>query len=250
MEREHRCEPEGRTVSFMKNFFTHWFHAWRSLLQEKKYRVSFLIGLLLLGLAYYINFRAVLYTDQIAVVSVPDLILDNIPTVDLSFIFTFGIYLTALIVVFYPLFVKPEIVPFTAKTVAIFIIIRAFFISLTHIGAPEGYFRLPGFEDQPGAFRLFYTNDLFFSGHTGFSFLAALLFWENRWLRYFFIGMSVAQSITVLFMHVHYSIDVFSAYFITYSIYVVSDKVFNELNLSFQRIVERMKKFQMPISKE
>lgn len=184
-----------------------------------------------------INYRAVLYVHEIPVVSVDDLILNNIPTLDLSFMYTFGIYFVAIFMFVYPLFFKPELVPFTIKTVAAFVAIRAGFISLTHLGAPANFFQLPQFEDQPGVFRIFYTNDLFFSGHTGFPFLGALLFWENRFIRWLLVSMSIAQAFTVLFMHVHYSIDVFSAYFITYSIYIVSDKIFNELNLSFKKIV-------------
>lgn len=224
----------------MSSFFRRRYHQWKELLSDRAFRISFFVGLGVMALATYVNYRAVLYTDQIPVISVNDLILDNIPTLDLSFLFTFGIYLTALMVIFYPIFFAPELAPFTAKTAGAFIIIRAFFISLTHLGAPEGYFRLPGFEDQPPFIQLFYTNDLFFSGHTGFPFLAALLFWENRFMRYFMLAMSLAQSFTVLFMHVHYSIDVFAAYFISYAIYVLSDKVFNKLNLSFRRIVQRI----------
>lgn len=224
----------------IKHFFTKLAHQWKELLKDTKFRVSLFAGFAVLLAAYYINYRAALYTSGIPVLSVGDAILDNIPTVNLSYMYTFGIYLTSMIVILYPLFLKPEIAPFTAKTVGAFIIIRAFFISLTHIGAPLDYFALPQLEDQPGIFRLFYMNDLFFSGHTGFPFLAALLFWENKIARIFFLLMSVAQAITVLFMHVHYSIDVFSAYFITYSIYVVSDKTFNNLNLSFRRIVENI----------
>lgn len=222
----------------MQNFFTKWYHKWQALLRERNFRISLIIGIGLLLLAYYVNFRAALYTDSIPVLSVGDAILDNIPTYDLTFMYTFGIYIVAIFVIIYPLFFRPDLMPFSAKTIAAFIIIRAFFISLTHLGAPANYFRLPQLEDQPGMFKMFYMNDLFFSGHTGFPFLAALLFWDNKIVRYLLLGMSVAQAITVLLMHVHYSIDVFSAYFITYTIFVLSDKVFNKLNLSFKEIVK------------
>ncbi|MEK9132515.1 MAG: phosphatase PAP2-related protein [Patescibacteria group bacterium] len=221
----------------MKIFAIRWYHQWKELLRDKKYTASLFAAAVLLCVAYYINYRAALYTTQIPVLSVGDLILDYIPTIDLSFMFTFGIYFTALIFVLYPLLFKPQLVPFAAKTVAAFILIRAFSISLTHLGAPENYFHLPQLDDQPGMFKMFYMNDLFFSGHTGFPFLGALIFWETRFLRYFLLAMSGMQSVTVLFMHVHYSIDVFAAYFITYSIYVISDKLLRNLTLSFKRIV-------------
>lgn len=236
----------------MKLFFIKLWHQWKELLSDSKFKWSLFAGISLLCIAFYINFRAARYTDSIPVISVGDLILDFTRKLDLSHLFallsgmfTFGIYFVAFFVTFYPIFFKPERVPFTAKTVAAFILIRAFFISLTHIGAPVDYFRLPQLEDQPGVFKFFYMNDLFFSGHTGFPFLVALLFWDKLIIRWFFIIMSILQGFTVLLMRVHYSIDVFSAYFITYSIYVVSDKIFNNLNLSFKKIViqieERMR---------
>lgn len=216
------------------------YHQWKELLKNSKYRASFFLGATLLIIAYVLNFQASLYTEHINVLSVGDLILDHIPTVDLSYMYTFGIYITLAVIFIYPLFFRPEIVPFGAKTYAAFLMTRAFFISLTHLGAPANYFRLPQLQDQQGLSQFFYTNDLFFSGHTGLPFLAALLFWDNRFVRYFMIGMSISQGITVLFMHVHYSIDVFSAYFITYTIFIISDRIFNKLNLSFKKIAHKV----------
>jgi membrane-associated phospholipid phosphatase len=66
---------------------------------------------------------------------------------------------------------------------------------------------------------IFTGNDLFFSGHTGIPFLLALIFWKNKTLRIIFLGFSVLFAIVVLLGHLHYSIDVLSAYFITYSIF-------------------------------
>ena len=227
-------------IGHIKHFFVKWFHSWKELLHDRKFCISLGIGLAVLFVADVANYFVALYLNSIPVVSVGDIILDNIPTVDLTFMYTTGIYLVVILVAVYPIFFKPELFPFTIKTVAAFILIRSIFITLTHIGAPAGYFYLPQLDDQPGLFRFFYMNDLFFSGHTGFPFLAALLFWECKPLRYFLLAMSVAQATTVLFMHVHYSIDVFSAYFITYTIYVLSDKIFNNLNLSFRKIVQRI----------
>lgn len=229
----------------MKNllhFFSYLGHRWRTLFADTKYRRSFIIGWSLLFFAFYISFRAARYTDGIPVISVGDLILDTIPTLDLHFMYFYGFYLIIAAVTIYPVFFRPEILPFCAKTIAAFILIRAFFISLTHIGAPADFFRLPQLDEQDGIVKLFFQNDLFFSGHAGFPFLAALLFWENKLLRFFMIGMSILQAITVLFMHVHYSIDVFSAYFITYTIYAVSDRLFNKLNGQFKNLVMTLEK--------
>lgn len=225
----------------MRHFLKHFTAKWRHLLAERKFRWSLFAAVALMMLALYINYRAVFYTDQIPVLAVGDIILDNIPTVDLSFMYTYvGSYFVMLFIIFYPLLIRPELIPFTGKTSAVFIITRAFFMTLTHLGAPENYFRLPGLEDQPGVSKFFYANDLFFSGHVGFPFLGALLFWESKPVRYFLLLMSGAQAVTVLFMHLHYSIDVFAAYFITYTIYIVSDRLFNKLNLHFREIVKKV----------
>jgi hypothetical protein len=69
-------------------------------------------------------------------------------------------------------------------------------------------------------------NDLFFSGHTGLPFLIALIFWDHIYLRALFLGSSVVFGVIVLLSHLHYSIDVFSAFFITYSIYHIAIKLF------------------------
>lgn len=220
----------------MKIYIHKWIHTWKALLKSSTYRWSLGVGLFFFVLAYAVNYYITLYTQNVEVISVGDLILDNIPTIDLSFIFIFGIFFVAFLLFVYPVFIKPELVPFTAKTLAAFILIRAFFISLTHLGAPLNYYNLAQFSESPSFFQYFYLNDLFFSAHTGLPYLGALLFWENRIMRYLLLGMSVLQALTVLFMHVHYSIDVFSAYFITYTIYIVSDRVFNHLNVRFKEI--------------
>lgn len=233
----------------MKIFFKKWYRQWKELLSERKFRISLIAGFLILAVGYYLNYRASLYTEKISVFPVGDLILDHLPTVNLIYMYTFGIYLTMAIISLYPFFFRPDLAPFGLKTFAFFMMTRAFFITLTHLGAPENYLNLPQLADQPGLLKIFYTNDLFFSAHTGLPFLGALLFWKNIPLRIFLIAMSIGQAMTVLLMHVHYSIDVFSAYFITYTIYVVSDKIFNNLNLSFVKIIQRLEfkmRFRLP----
>ena len=67
-----------------------------------------------------------------------------------------------------------------------------------------------------------FGGDLFFSGHTGLPFLMALIFWDNKYLRWIFILTSVMFATVVLLAHLHYSIDVLSAFFITYTIFHIA----------------------------
>lgn len=225
----------------MTQFLTTWYEQWKGLLCERPFRISLMVGIIIALSANIANYYASVFSASKEVLSASDIILDYLPTIDLSYFYVFGMYFIELVVVVYPLFFRPELAPFTAKMVGAFFIIRSFFIILTDLGAPINFYNLPQLDHDWEMNRYLYLNDLFFSGHTGFPYLGALLFWENKKLRYLLLGMSFAMAVTVLLMHVHYSIDVFSAYFITYSIYKVSDKVFNELNLKFRKIVERIR---------
>jgi membrane-associated phospholipid phosphatase len=58
--------------------------------------------------------------------------------------------------------------------------------------------------------------------------LMAFIFWDSKPLRYIFIGWSVLFALTVLLGHLHYSIDVASAVFITYTIFHLSQIIFKK----------------------
>ncbi len=73
-----------------------------------------------------------------------------------------------------------------------------------------------------------FGGDLFFSGHTGLPFLMALVFWKKPILRYFFIASAIGFGAVVLLTHLHYSIDVLSAFFITYTIFHIAEFLFRK----------------------
>lgn len=214
---------------------------WSELLRNKKYRISLLLGFIWLIAALYVNYLISNFNETFVATGAGDLILDNIPTLDLNYFYTVGIYVI-IVSLFVYIFFRPEIAPFAFKTYAIFILVRSFFIVLTHIGPPPGFYDLAGpGQDSPFLQKFFFINDLFFSAHTGIPFLGFLLF-RGSVVRYFYLVASFVMGATVLLMHVHYSIDVFGAYFITYSIYHLSDNVFHKLNNSFKRLLKLIEK--------
>lgn len=217
----------------LKEAFLKFVHHWKVLLSDHTYKVSFFVGACLLIGAYIANFLASSYNDTRTYFSVGDLILDNIQTYNMEFFFTWFMYLLMFLTFAYPVFRKPEIIPFALKTFALLIYLRSGFILLTNIGPPIGFYYEGAKVGGHVVSDLLFKNDLFFSGHTAYPFLSFLVYKETK-LRWFFLLGSIIEAIAVLLMHVHYSIDVFAAFFITYGLYTVSNNVFNRLNSRFR----------------
>jgi len=179
-------------------------------------------GLMLLA-ALIINFYAGTYATVNASNQVSDFILDHIGPYNVDMFFYQGsVLFWTCIIVF--LAARPKHIPFVTKSVSLFIIIRSFFIVMTHLGAPHPTEVNIGFIVS----KFTFGGDLFFSGHTGLPFLYALMFWHNKTMRYIFLTMAVVFGSLALLGHKHYSIDVFAAFFITYSIYHLAQFFFKK----------------------
>lgn len=161
------------------------------------------------------SFYAGIYATERASSPVGDLILSNIPVYDVEQFFIWGSLLLILFIVGL-LVIHPNRIPFVLYSLALFYFIRSVFVSLTHLGPFPTRIALDSSEI---AAKMFGGADLFFSGHTGTPFLLALMFWHEPRLRYFFLASSVFFAVIVLLGHLHYSIDVLAAFFITYGIY-------------------------------
>ncbi len=192
--------------------------------QERIY--SLITGLLLLGGAYVLEHFANLYELEYSLRPtynhVGDIVLDNLPVINLNSVVIEGALLSIVLGTLFVIFWRPRYVLFTLKAIALFIAIRAFFISLTHVGIYPGTVH-PG----PGLFAGIYSYlnlqmGFFFSGHTGMTFLMGLIFWKEFPTRVVFLSLSFVFAVAVLFAHVHYSIDVFAAPFMTYGIFEVA----------------------------
>lgn len=206
-------------------------HSWSSHFGNKSFVWSFLLSFVFLIFALIISFYAGLYATRVASQPVTDIILSNIRVYDVDGIFIYGPWIFWIIVAVL-LVLKPQKIPFVLKSIALFVLIRSVFISLTHIGPfPNA--------DVISNTRLItdFTNggDLFFSAHTGLPFLMALIYWDHKWLRYFFIAASLFFGAVVLLGHLHYSIDVLAAFFITYAIYHIALQFF----LNDKRVFDR-----------
>jgi hypothetical protein len=143
------------------------------------------------------------YVDVYSGYVVPDILLDHLPTVDVGFIFFQGAFIFVLMVVAVLIYI-PKAIPFTLATSSTFLITRAFFMAMTHLSAPFiAHYSYIEYEHhkQQVLFTLSSGNDMFFSGHAGFPFLLALIFWKYRYLRFLFIICSIIAAVAVLILY-------------------------------------------------
>lgn len=191
-------------------------------LRNWKFIESLLSSLVLFATSLLINFYAGIYALESASNSVADIILSNIRVFDVDFIFVYGSVVLWIFVIYF-LLLEPRRIPFTLKSMGLFILVRSLFVSLTHIGPFPSHIII-----TPSIFLKDFTTggDLFFSGHTGLPFLLALIFWDSVYLRLIFMVSSFVFGVVVLLGHLHYSIDVFAAFFITYTIYHIAEIFF------------------------
>jgi hypothetical protein len=196
---------------------------WKYELKKHKYLIA--LSLLFFAIATILTYLAGIYVSNTQGSAVQDLILDHLPVVDLSFIFVFGEIAIIAAIFLYPLFFNVKELHKAASQLSLLILVRAIFICFTHLQAPAGAVSL----SYPWPFTLLdFRNDLFFSGHTAIPFLGFLVFKNSR-IRWVFLAASIVMAITVLLMHVHYSIDVLSAFFITYGTYKIGEWFFKRV---------------------
>lgn len=213
---------------------------WDRLLKSKEYLFSLFVAFVIWIGGYFLYRVAIGYVDNLTDTRpVGDLLLSLIPAADLHYLYVYGITAALLFLLFYVVIYKPDLIPFALKFYAAVFIVRSVFICLTHLGPPEGFFITaiaPDFNYWP-LNHMMHSNDLFFSGHVAYPFMGALLLKNVKKLFYFFLAVSVLMAITVLVMRIHYSIDVFAAYFIVYGVHDAVKRVFGTNDLSFHKLL-------------
>lgn len=189
---------------------------------QKTFIASVILGLVLMTTSIFINNYAQAFAASHISNSVSDILLDNIPPVDVHLIYSEGAIVFVLLLIGV-LFYEPKHTPFVLKSIALFIVIRSLFMVLTHLAPPVSAIYI-----NPTDYiqSLSQGDDLFFSGHTGLPALLTYVFWQNKYLRYFFLVCTIIGGTAVILGHLHYSIDVFSALFISFGIFHLSKNIF------------------------
>jgi hypothetical protein len=190
---------------------------YRTLFGNRAYVRSVCTGAVFLAASTIAIFAAVTYATVHASNHVTDFVLSRVGPVNVRFLFVYGTFI-AFAITASLLAWRPNRLPFALKAMALFLLVRAVFVALTHM-APS-----PIDPQKPAPFfnSIFYGSDLFFSGHTGMPFLAALAFWHIPQWRMFYLALTAFFGSIVLLGHYHYSIDVLAALFITHGVFQMS----------------------------
>ena len=206
---------------------------YKNCFTNRRFLISLAVGIVFLAVAFVVNYYASVYATESASSPVNDIILSNIRVFDVDGIFVYGPFIFWAIIAILCVH-KPQRIPFVAKSIALFIVIRAGFVTLTHIGPFPT--KVPINYNSDWIWWLSQGGDLFFSAHTGLPYLMALVFGVlNKWFFYIFTATAIFFGVVVLLGHLHYSIDVASAYFITYSIYHIAIRWFKKDKEMFEK---------------
>lgn len=201
-------ERETWRVSIVRRYKETWF--------DKHFRFSAPVSVAAFVGALLINFWAIDQATDNAGSRVEDIILSHIPIFEVDGLFVYGTFVVVGFTILL-LLAQPKRIPFALHGLTLFILIRSAFTLMTHLGSP-----LPSYDSDFGETitSAFFGADQFFSGHTGMPLLGALAYWgvDNR-VRNIFLAATGYFVVIVLLGHIHYTIDVASAFFITYGIY-------------------------------
>lgn len=175
--------------------------------------------------AFYMNLGW--YADHRALPVSSDWLLDRLPVLNVVPLLSWGWLALHLYAVATALLYYPRRLPFLFFLLGVYLFVRTVYVFLSPIGAPEAILQMGELDTLFPLVAGVYTfqNEFIFSGHTAIPFLFALFF-ETRLQKTIMLVGSLAMAISVLLTHNHYTVDVISAYFMGYAIFVLSRRLY------------------------
>jgi membrane-associated phospholipid phosphatase len=197
------------TTTIMQN----WKNAFADKIFKQKFLASFiLLIVVLICLPFFFQF-----IEKRSGIILDDFILKNIQPVDVSIAIFFIIWVVSILMILRAV-QKPAIFILLLTSFTLLTVSRIISIYFVVLNPPANLIVL---KDPLSNFfygATFITKDLFYSGHTATMFLMFLCL-EKKIEKCVALTASFFVGILVLVQHVHYSVDVLVAPFITYLIY-------------------------------
>lgn len=196
-------------------------HSLLTVLKSKYFYIALLA--LLTGAALNIASQTYLHNYMSEGKTLPmlsDLILDNLPVVNLSLVYdVFCLVIFAIIFIYIVDKNDYNRLPYILLLSGLFYIVRGIFIVLTPFGNP------PNFTGSDQLFNGFSKFDIgvYPSGHVGNSFLLLLLVNDRIYRNILYVCLAII-IISLFLAHGHYSIDILSGLFFAYAIRSFGDK--------------------------
>ena len=196
---------------------------WKTAWASPSFRCMFLSGLVLLTIVLFFYPYFFDFVQHRKGVVLNDWILAVLPSVDVSaFIFTL-ICITVLLGLFRSL-QSPYLFLIFLWGYLLINLSRLVTITLVPLEPPIGLMSLA----DPIAFPFYgqqgITKDLFYSGHTATLFLVFLVV-RKKWEKALTLACTILIAISLLIQHIHYTLDVLSAPFFVFGIYVLSKRI-------------------------
>jgi membrane-associated phospholipid phosphatase len=194
---------------------TNFFRAWKIFLIRKHNKRELLYTLILLGAVLLGFTRFLNFVELRAGFSFNDPLLNLFTPVDFTWVIFGLIYAGLVIAIFY--FIKdPHLLLTALQSYLVLVIFRSAAMYLLPLNPPADMIPLNDPFVQIFGSGEILTKDLFFSGHTATIFLLFMVA-NKRILKVIFLSFAVIVGISVILQHVHYSIDVFTAPFFSYT---------------------------------
>ncbi len=190
---------------------------WRSVWRERSLRWEYLVTLFALAATLVALTRFLDRVESRPGVTLPDPLLALLTPRDVTWL-TFSLIYAGLLTAIVLLARRPDALLLGLQSYVAMVLFRIGAMYLLPLDPPPGMIPLRDpFVEYFGTGKLL-TRDLFFSGHTATLFLLALVL-PGGWTRKVYVGLTVGVALCVLVQHVHYSVDVFVAPFVTYVSY-------------------------------
>ncbi len=190
---------------------------WKEAFAERNFGRKFIISIVFLAAVLFSLTHFLQFVEFREGVQLKDPLLNLFTPLDLTWL-TFILIYGALVLAIIYLVEHPYYLLAAIQTYTIMVVFRICAMYLMPLEAPASLIPLvdPFVEFFGGGTTL--KNDLFFSGHTATLFILYLTA-KNKTIKIIFLWATIFVAIAVILQHVHYTIDVFIAPFVSFVSY-------------------------------